>query len=158
MILKFIWWSPMADTCNPSYSRGRDQEDHGLKLAWANSSWDPILKKKKNPKRASGVVQGVGPEFKLQYCQNKTKFIWECREARKGELVLEKMSHTGGLVFPCPKSPTKVWQQRLWYRPKNRQRHTDQQIITENPEIYGLLIFDKGARQFTGGKSNLSSM
>jgi hypothetical protein len=24
-------------TCNPSYSGGRDQEDHSLKAAWANS-------------------------------------------------------------------------------------------------------------------------
>jgi hypothetical protein len=24
--------------CNPSYSGGRDQEDHGSKPAWANSS------------------------------------------------------------------------------------------------------------------------
>jgi hypothetical protein len=30
---------------NPSYSGGRDQEDHGLKLNWADGSRDPILKK-----------------------------------------------------------------------------------------------------------------
>jgi hypothetical protein len=35
----------MADTCNPSYSVGRDQEDHGSKPAQANSLQDPILKK-----------------------------------------------------------------------------------------------------------------
>jgi hypothetical protein len=34
----------MAHTCNPSYSGGRDQKDHGSKLAWANSSRDPISK------------------------------------------------------------------------------------------------------------------
>jgi hypothetical protein len=28
----------VAYTCNPSYSGGRDQEDHELKPAWANSS------------------------------------------------------------------------------------------------------------------------
>jgi hypothetical protein len=27
-----------AHTCNPSYSGGRDQEDHDLKPDWANSS------------------------------------------------------------------------------------------------------------------------
>jgi hypothetical protein len=27
----------VAHTCNPSYSGGRDQEDLGLKPAWANS-------------------------------------------------------------------------------------------------------------------------
>jgi hypothetical protein len=32
-------------TCNPSYSGSRDQEDHGLKPAWANSSRDPISEK-----------------------------------------------------------------------------------------------------------------
>jgi hypothetical protein len=31
---------PVAYICNPSYSRGRDQEDHGSKPAWIN-----ILKK-----------------------------------------------------------------------------------------------------------------
>jgi hypothetical protein len=28
----------MTQTCNPSYSRGRDQEDHGSKPAQANGS------------------------------------------------------------------------------------------------------------------------
>jgi hypothetical protein len=35
----------VAHTCNPSYSGGRDQEDLGLKSAWANSSRDSISKK-----------------------------------------------------------------------------------------------------------------
>jgi hypothetical protein len=45
---------------------GTDQEDQSLKPAWANSSCDPTSK---NPsqKRAGGVAQGVGPEFKPQY-------------------------------------------------------------------------------------------
>jgi regulator of replication initiation timing len=38
-------WVLMAHICNPSYSGGRDQEDQCLKLAWVNSSRDPILKK-----------------------------------------------------------------------------------------------------------------
>jgi hypothetical protein len=37
--------APVAHTCNPSYSGGRNQEDHGLMAAWANSLPDPILKK-----------------------------------------------------------------------------------------------------------------
>jgi hypothetical protein len=58
--------------CNPSYSGGRDQQDPGSKTSQANSSRDPILK---NPsqKRAGGVAQGVGPEFKPQYCKNKMR-------------------------------------------------------------------------------------
>jgi hypothetical protein len=48
----------VAHACNPRYIRGRDQEHHGSKPAWANSSRDPISK---NPsqKRAGGVAQGV---------------------------------------------------------------------------------------------------
>jgi hypothetical protein len=34
----------VAHTCNPSYSGGRDQEDHGLNPALGNSSGDPISK------------------------------------------------------------------------------------------------------------------
>jgi hypothetical protein len=38
-------WAPVAHAYNPSYSRGRDQKDHSLKQAQANSSRDPTLKK-----------------------------------------------------------------------------------------------------------------
>jgi hypothetical protein len=48
------------------------QEYQGSKPAWANSSQDPISKIP-NTKRASGVAQGVGPEFKLWYHKNKNK-------------------------------------------------------------------------------------
>jgi hypothetical protein len=37
--------APGPHTYNLSYSGGRDQEDHNLKPAQANSSQDPILKK-----------------------------------------------------------------------------------------------------------------
>jgi hypothetical protein len=45
----------------------KDQEDHSLKPAGQIVPWDPISK---NPsqKRAGGVAQDVGPEFKPQYC------------------------------------------------------------------------------------------
>jgi hypothetical protein len=36
--------APVVHLCNPSYSGGRDQEDHDSKPDWANSSPDPILK------------------------------------------------------------------------------------------------------------------
>jgi hypothetical protein len=67
-------WVPVAHTYNPSYSGGRDQEDHSSKPDKANSLQDPISKKKKkNPsqKRADGVAQSVGPEFKPQYHKNQ---------------------------------------------------------------------------------------
>jgi hypothetical protein len=63
----------VAQAYNPSYSGGRDQEDHGLKPAGANSLRDPILKKTLSQKRAGGVAQGAGPEFKLQYCRKRKK-------------------------------------------------------------------------------------
>jgi hypothetical protein len=51
----------VAHACNPSYSGGRDQEYLGSEL----SQKDP------SQKRAGRVAQGVGPEFKPQYCQKK---------------------------------------------------------------------------------------
>jgi hypothetical protein len=56
----------VAYACNPSYSGGRDQEDHGSKPAQANSSQDPISKIH-NIKRPGGVAQSVSPEFKPWY-------------------------------------------------------------------------------------------
>jgi hypothetical protein len=35
----------VAHACKPSYSGGRDQEDHGLKPAQANSAMRPYLEK-----------------------------------------------------------------------------------------------------------------
>jgi hypothetical protein len=66
----------VAHTCNPSYSGGRDQENHGSTPDREDSSRDPTLKtkqNKKNPsqKRDGRVTQGVGPEFKPQYHKNK---------------------------------------------------------------------------------------
>jgi hypothetical protein len=46
---------PVAHACNPSYSGGRDQEDHGLKPAKANSLQDPIVK---NPSQKKGWWSG----------------------------------------------------------------------------------------------------
>jgi hypothetical protein len=67
---------PVAHTYNPSYSGGRDQEDCSSKLAPANSSAKPYLKKEKkrkktSQKRAGEVTQGVVPQFKSQYYKNK---------------------------------------------------------------------------------------
>jgi hypothetical protein len=67
----------VAHTCNPSYSRGRDQEDGDSKPAWAKSSQDPISKKPfthththtHTHTKTGGIAQGVGPKFKLRYCK-----------------------------------------------------------------------------------------
>jgi hypothetical protein len=44
----------VVHACNPSYSRGRDQEDCGLKPAQANSLRDPVSKKAHHKK---GLVE-----------------------------------------------------------------------------------------------------
>jgi hypothetical protein len=62
----------VAHTHNPSYSGGRDQEDCSLKPAQVNSSQAPS-QKTSHRKRAGGVAQGVGPEFKPQYCKKRKK-------------------------------------------------------------------------------------
>jgi hypothetical protein len=58
---------------NPSYSGDRDQEDCGLKPAWANSLRDSILGKQNKTKitknRAGRVAQGIDPAFQPQYCK-----------------------------------------------------------------------------------------
>jgi hypothetical protein len=46
----------VARTCNPRYSGGRDQEDCGLKPAWANSSSRSYLEKTHQKK---GLVELV---------------------------------------------------------------------------------------------------
>jgi hypothetical protein len=62
----------VAYACNPNYLGGRDQEDHSLKPAWANSSQDPISEIL-NTKRVGGVALGVCPEFISQYYKTKQK-------------------------------------------------------------------------------------
>jgi hypothetical protein len=64
---------PVAHTCDPSYSGGRNQVDHGSKPAWA-SLRNPISKIPFK-KRASGVSQGEGSEFKPQYHKKKEHVI-----------------------------------------------------------------------------------
>jgi hypothetical protein len=58
--------APVAHAGDPSYSGGRDQEDHGSKPA-------QDLEKTHHKKRAGGVAQGEGPEFKSQYHKKKKK-------------------------------------------------------------------------------------
>jgi hypothetical protein len=59
----------VAKACDPNCLGGRDQEDWGSKPAQASSSWDPNTQKK----GTGGMAQGVGPDFKSQYCKKKEK-------------------------------------------------------------------------------------
>jgi hypothetical protein len=60
--------TPVAHACNTSDSGGRDQGESQFKSAQANSLSYPISQKK-----AGGVTQGIGPEFKPQYRKKKKK-------------------------------------------------------------------------------------
>jgi hypothetical protein len=68
-MLKMITGSRWLHTCNPSYSEGRDQEDRGSKPAQANSSRDPISKKRKKKPSQKGLVEWL--KVKAQYSKNK---------------------------------------------------------------------------------------
>jgi hypothetical protein len=82
----------VAHVCNPSYSRGRDQEGQCSKLALASSSGDPISK---NPsQKCSG---GVDPDFKPQYWKKKKKgksaLLPAYLDGVVGTMIPEKYKH-----------------------------------------------------------------
>jgi hypothetical protein len=71
----------------PSYSRGREsggswfEASLGKQFAW------PYLKNT-HPKRAGGVAQGEGPEFKQKYCKKKKKKkVWCLKPLRFKKFV-----------------------------------------------------------------------
>jgi hypothetical protein len=70
---KEVNWVPMVHACNPSNSGGRDQEDRGLEASPGKQFSRPYLRKTLHKKRAGGVAQGVGPEFKFQYHRKRKK-------------------------------------------------------------------------------------
>jgi hypothetical protein len=57
---------PVAHACNSRYLGGRDQEDHGLKPAWANSSWKSISKMPNPKKEWWSGSSGRVPASKLE--------------------------------------------------------------------------------------------
>jgi hypothetical protein len=61
----------MAHACNLNNSGGRNQEDHSSKPAWANSSWDPILKK---PITKKGLVEWLKVKTLSAVLQTKNNF------------------------------------------------------------------------------------
>jgi hypothetical protein len=95
----------VVHACNPSYSGGKDQEDRGLK---STSLQDSYLEKTHHKKRAGGVAQGVGPEFKAQYWKKKRKkdtriqflyrtYLYVLYQARwAGSMYISKFSYSGG--------------------------------------------------------------
>jgi hypothetical protein len=62
----------VAHACNPSYSRGRDQEDHGSKQPW-QIVHKTLSQKILHKSRVGGVTQDEGPKFKPQYRKKRKK-------------------------------------------------------------------------------------
>jgi hypothetical protein len=60
----------MAHTCNPSYSGGRDQEDHGLKPARCTR---PYLEKTHHKKGLVEWLEVKALHSNPQYCKKKKK-------------------------------------------------------------------------------------
>jgi hypothetical protein len=90
---------PVAHAYNPSNSRGRDQEDPGLKPAQANSLKAPISKKKKkkkSQKKGWWSAQGIGPKFKPQRHtkkkRKKEKKTILCTIATKNKILSNKLN------------------------------------------------------------------
>jgi hypothetical protein len=56
----------VAHVCNLSYSGGRDQQSHNLKPARQPEQMvcETLSQENLTQKRAGGVAQGIGPEFK----------------------------------------------------------------------------------------------
>jgi hypothetical protein len=54
----------LGHASNPSYSGARDLDDHGSMFVPGKYFKRPYLKKTHHKKRAGGVNQGVGSEFK----------------------------------------------------------------------------------------------
>jgi hypothetical protein len=94
----------MAHACNLSYSGGKNQEARGSKPVLANSPRDPISKIP-SQKRADGVTQGGGPEFKPQYSKTKTK---QNKSVDCGMVPRTLFAQSWIHSLPCHTSPASV--------------------------------------------------
>jgi hypothetical protein len=61
-------WAQLANACNPSYSRSRDQEECGSKPAWKNSLGDTVWKIP-HKSRAGGMGQVLEHQHSKQETQ-----------------------------------------------------------------------------------------
>jgi hypothetical protein len=68
-------WAPVAHICYPSYSEGRDQEDHSSRLAPGKKFSKSITKKgwQSGSSGRTPAYQVQGPECKSQYQKTKKK-------------------------------------------------------------------------------------
>jgi hypothetical protein len=74
----------VAHICNPSYSGSREQGDHSSKPA-RQIIHETLSRRNPSQKRAGGVAQGEGHEFKPQYCKKKKKKRTNVKEKNANE-------------------------------------------------------------------------
>jgi hypothetical protein len=84
----------LAHACNPSYSGGRDQEDHGSKPAGANSSTRPYLEK---PTTKIGLVEWL--KVKAPVLQKKKKIREGKHKGKHGRAQVESGGGKSLLLF-----------------------------------------------------------
>jgi hypothetical protein len=86
----------MVHTCKPSYSGSRDQEDHGSKPSWANSSVTPCLEK---PFTKIGLVQLLKVKVLSSSSKTMGRMHWLLKDmpSQRRGMNNEKRSKTVGL-------------------------------------------------------------
>jgi hypothetical protein len=93
---------PVAYACHPSYFRGWDGEDLGLRPAWANSYWDSISKI-----AAAKWIGGVAQAVEHLFCKRKilhtnsrpTKKKKKKKKKREGVHLKHKPSVSMGSTY-----------------------------------------------------------
>jgi hypothetical protein len=81
---------------HPSYSGGRGQEDCGLKLAWANYSQDPMMKKRFTKKKKRVLVEWL--KVKVLSLSTSTKKINKIKTSKQGKTEAKDQGDFRGLI------------------------------------------------------------
>jgi hypothetical protein len=113
----------MAHTCNPSYSRGKDQEDLGSKPARANSPWDPVSEKTHHTKKGWWTGLRCRPWVQtpvLPPPQKNTKpllLVTSFQIFLLQYIIIVGWMVTSKKIWPCP-NPRNLWIFLIWNKKK----------------------------------------
>jgi hypothetical protein len=131
-----------------------DQEDHSSKLAWENSSQDPILKKH-HKKGLVRVAQGVSPEFNWESSgleviskkflfKSQTQKLYQQGTCRWWGEGIQQQQETSllikGLISELPLSLACKAQRELILYHSYPQHSTSFSTIQSNASLKGFLV------------------